>query len=228
MQKPKRLRELLNERSFQIWLGILVIVSLVCTSILIYYAVDFSAVPSSPMVATVGHDDDLGDGIQIIHRNEWSARPPLNTTSVDGPLKIVRILHTAGANCKDYQTCAGMVLGLQIWQVGTQDMVDLAWNYLIGGDGNVYVGRGPDVQNEWMPRAIDICYMGNFLTPYDQLTDKMEEAGKRLIQRLRNEGKITEDYVVIPHNQTYNTLSPGQNVYKKLIKWPHYDSSLYF
>lgn len=60
------------------------------------------------------------------------------------------------------------------------------------------------------------------------MTDKMDEAGKRMIARLQTEGYITPDYIVIAQNQTFDTKSPGENVYKRIVKWPHYDYGLYY
>lgn len=80
---------------------------------------------------------------------DWGARPPLNFTKLNHPLKMVRIMHTGGSNCTDYQNCAKKVLALQGWQVTTQNMDDISYNFLIGGDGNVYEGRGAGVENQW-------------------------------------------------------------------------------
>ncbi|XP_066155304.1 uncharacterized protein [Euwallacea fornicatus] len=205
------LKHLLAQRSTHIFLfGIILSITIVTSLIMFFYFYNFKKV--TEISNTFGHDDNLGDGIQVIHREEWLARPPLNSTKINHPLSIVRIMHTGGNYCKDYQTCAGSVLALQGWQVGTQGMPDISYNYLIGGDGNVYVGRGAGVENEWMIKAIDVVYIGNFLAPYDKLTDKMDLAGRRLIDRLRNEGYLTPDYVVIGQNQTANTLSPGHHM----------------
>ncbi|KAF7268585.1 hypothetical protein GWI33_018333 [Rhynchophorus ferrugineus] len=229
LKKPTDITDILRQKSFKIWsLAFLMVLVVVALSLVFYLPLSLSPNPSSPIIPSSGHSDDLGDGIQIIQRHEWSARDPLNVTKISEPPKIVRIMHTAGFKCNSYQKCATQVLALQGWQVSSQGMPDVAYNYLIGGDGNVYVGRGADVQNEWMPNAIDIVYIGNYLSPYDQLTDKMEKAGRRLIARLRAEGKITQDYVVIAQNQTVNTQSPGENIFKEIIKWPHYDPSIYF
>lgn len=78
------------------------------------------------------------------------------------------------------------------------------------------------------PDALDIAYVGNYLPPYDKVTEKMDEAGKRLIKRLVEKNKIAADYVVVGQNQTEKTFSPGENVFKKLVSWPHYDSKLHF
>jgi len=56
----------------------------------------------------------------------------------------------------------------------------------------------------------------------------MDQAGKRLIERLLEKEKIAQDYIVVGQNQTEKIISPGENVFKKLVFWPHYDSKLYF
>ncbi|XP_066250351.1 peptidoglycan-recognition protein LF-like [Euwallacea similis] len=220
------LKHLLAQRSTQFLFGIILSITTITSLVMFFYFYNFKQ--GTAGLSTFGHNDNLGDGIQIIHREEWLARPPLNSTKIDHPLSIVRIMHTGGHFCKDYQACVGHVLSLQGWQVGTQGMPDISYNYLIGGDGNVYVGRGAGVENEWMTKAIDVVYIGNFLAPYDNVTDKMDLAGRKLIERLRKEGYLTPDYVVIGQNQTINTQSPGDNVYSRIVKWPHYDPGLYF
>lgn len=78
------------------------------------------------------------------------------------------------------------------------------------------------------PDTLDIAYVGNYLPPYDQVTEKMDKAGQRLIERLLEKEKIAQDYIVVGQNQTEKIISPGENVFKKLLFWPHYDSKLYF
>ncbi|XP_050294877.1 peptidoglycan-recognition protein SC1a/b-like isoform X2 [Anthonomus grandis grandis] len=223
-----RLKQFLKDKPTQFWLaGVLLALMIISSIVLFFCLYKFNeGAPVGP--PTFGHGDDLGDGIQVINREEWLARAPRHIKKLKGPLKMVRIMHTAGAFCKDYQKCASQVQTLQGWQVSQFDMPDIAYNYLIGGDGNVYVGRGPEVENQWQKNAYDIVYLGNYLGPYDQLSDKMETAGKRIIARLRNEGYLTPDYIVIAQNQTFNTLSPGENIFKKIVKWPHYDPGPHF
>lgn len=82
------------------------------------------------------------------------ARDPLTIKEVTSLFKMVRILHTAGRNCSDYQTCATRVLGLQGEHVGIGGLPDIAYNFLVGGDGNVYIGRGADVQNDFRLKKV--------------------------------------------------------------------------
>ncbi|XP_060535554.1 LOW QUALITY PROTEIN: uncharacterized protein LOC132707648 [Cylas formicarius] len=208
-------------------LAFLVLLALTSATV-VYFGTKIGTRAVVPAPVDPGHRDDLGAGVQIVKRAEWLARPPLSEIRLKEPRDMVRIMHTGGSNCSSYQECATKVLALQGWMVQTKGFPDISYNFLVGGDGNVYEGRGADVQNEWMHRAIDIVYLGNYLAPYDKMTNKMEEAGKRLIAKLLREEKITPDYVLVAQNQTTNTLSPGPNIYEKIIRWPHYDARLYF
>ncbi|XP_066250349.1 peptidoglycan-recognition protein SC1a/b-like [Euwallacea similis] len=141
---------------------------------------------------------------------------------------MVRILHTSSSNCSDYQTCANKILGLQGQHVVNDGAPDIAYNFLIGGDGNIYLGRGADVSNDQRPDAYDVAYVGNYLAPYDKVNDKMDKAGRRLLKRLLERGKLDKDYVVVAYNQTERVNSPGENVFKRVMLWPHYKPGLYF
>ncbi|CAG9770628.1 unnamed protein product [Ceutorhynchus assimilis] len=226
-EKPRGFKDHLKERPTQFWIAGVFLAIISISSLILFFCLYNFSVPN-PVPPTFGHDDNLGDGIQVIRREEWLARGPLNTTTFRKRPKIVRILHSTGPNCSDYQTCANKVLGLQSMHVGEDGLPDIAYNFLIGGDGNVYIGRGAEVQPEGRSDSIDIAYVGNYLAPYDRVSDKMDEAGRNLITRLLERKKILKDYIVVAQNQTEKTLSPGENVYKKIIQWPHYDSGIYY
>lgn len=47
-----------------------------------------------------------------------------------------------------------------------QKWYDIGYNFLVGGDGNVYEGRGWDIHGAHLPElnsnSIGICLLGNF------------------------------------------------------------------
>lgn len=226
---PKDIKKLLKDRPTQLWIAGVLLAIMSLASLIVYFSVNFGLAPSaSPVAPAPGHTDDLGDGIQVIQRKEWLGRDPLYVVNFTRPPKMVRILHTAGVFCADYQECANKVLGIQGVDVAGKGMPDIAYNYLIGGDGGVYVGRGADVQSDGRNDTLDIAYIGNYLAPYDKMSDQMEESGKKLISRLLEKKKLTQEYIIVAHNQTENSTSPGENIFKKIVHWPHYDSGLYF
>jgi N-acetylmuramoyl-L-alanine amidase len=100
--------------------------------------------------------------------------------------------------------------------------VDIGYNFLIGGDGNVYEGRGWDAMSfHKRPEGVlGISFIGNF--DKRELTDGQIGAAEELLAlgvRLR---KLSPFYVLIAHNQTTDTDSPGRNVVKVIKRWPHW------
>lgn len=162
---------------------------------------------------------------QILSKKDWLGRDPKKYVNITTPVSMVIIKHTGGGTCFDFQTCAGKVQTIQGANIA-DGFDDIYCNFLIGGDGNIYVGRGWDVRNAHRDSTIDIVYMGNF--DVDVFTETMSEAGQLLIEDGAKKNKISLDYKVVCHNQTAGQRSPGQNVFKEVVKWKHYDSGLYF
>lgn len=168
--------------------------------------------------------DNLGSH-QILTKKDWNGRDPKSYLNITHPVRLVIIKHTGGGVCKNFQTCAGKIQTIQSTSMG-DGWPDIYCNFLIGGDGNIYVGRGWDVQNEQRDSTIDIVFIGNFdIDPFD---DIMAEAALLLIEDGVKNNKIEPDYKVICHNQTSAVNSPGKNVIKAVVKWPHYNGGLFF
>lgn len=163
---------------------------------------------------------------QMLSRKYWSGKEPKCYKNITPPVDMVIIKHTGGFTCNTFTICAGKVRTIYGVNLADDGLCDIYCNFLIGGDGNIYVGRGWDVQNEQRDRTIDIVFMGSFDS--DVFTDTMAEAALLLIDYGVNTGKLVQDYIIVNHNQTTNKRSPGRNVFEKVVKWPHYDNGLYF
>lgn len=102
------------------------------------------------------------------------------------------------------------------------EIVDIGYNFLIGGDGNVYEGRGWDAMSfHKRPEVVlGISFIGNFNK--HELTEGQIEAAQELLALGVKLKKLSPFYVLIAHNQTIATDSPGQNVVKVIEKWPHW------
>lgn len=162
---------------------------------------------------------------QILTKKDWLGAPPKRVVNITPPVGMVIIKHTAGGTCNNFQICAGKVQTIQGTDI-SKNYTDIYCNFLIGGDGNIYVGRGWDVRNAHRDSTIDIVFMGNFDIAVP--TESMTEAALLLIEDGAKKKKLAPNYKVICHNQTTNNRSPGVNVFKEVVKWPHYDSGLYF
>ncbi|KAF2898070.1 hypothetical protein ILUMI_08113 [Ignelater luminosus] len=167
--------------------------------------------------------DELGKTLgkhYAFSKKEWGGRPALNFTKpLHHPTEYVIISHTGGRVCKDFIECSAVMQQIQSMHV-TNQMPDIGHNFLIGGDGNIYAGRGWDVQNFQKNNSIAIGFTGNFV--FDELKSNMISALKELLRQGVELKKLALDYKLVCHNQTGNTLSPGQNVYKVISKFPHF------
>lgn len=137
------------------------------------------------------------------------------------PAKYVIISHTAGRTCQNFTQCASVMQALQAYFVGPVGLSDIGHNFLIGHDGNVYVGRGWDIRNMHTDDSLGIGYMGNFV--FDELSDSMIEATIELINYGIVLKKVSPGYILLAQNQTFPTDSPGKNVYKVIKTWKHFD-----
>lgn len=51
---------------------------------------------------------------------------------------------------------------LQFNDVGEHGLLDLRYNFVVGGDGSVYEGRGWTIQNEDSEDGLDVAFAGRF------------------------------------------------------------------
>ncbi|OXA39305.1 Peptidoglycan-recognition protein SB1 [Folsomia candida] len=103
--------------------------------------------------------------------------------------------------------------------------------FLIGGDGNLYEGRGwgRQVQGtqppEWNYLGYTFCLIGTF---EDELpTAEQLERLNNLINCAWGDGHVPENYTLRGHRDVYaGTACPGQAFYDQIQTWPHYNASL--
>lgn len=101
---------------------------------------------------------------------------------------------------------------------------DIAYNFLIGGDGAVYVGRGWDKigehTNNYNTGTIGIAFIGGFNEeepPKCQL-----EAAQKLIDEGVQSRMLHNEYYLYGQRQLISTKSPGDALYKSIQKWKNY------
>ncbi|XP_035785870.1 peptidoglycan-recognition protein LE-like isoform X4 [Anopheles albimanus] len=80
--------------------------------------------------------------LRLVTRTEWLAQPPREElTDLKLPVNNVIIAHTATEGCTTQQTCMARVRFIQNIHYN-QGFADIGYNFLVGGDGQVYEGRG--------------------------------------------------------------------------------------
>ncbi|XP_074042818.1 uncharacterized protein isoform X3 [Leptinotarsa decemlineata] len=163
---------------------------------------------------------------QFFKKSDWGGRPPKWQLNITGPVNMVIIKHLRSRTCDSFPSCS-KVVATQQSQDARDGHPDIYCSFLIGSDGNIYEGRGWGVQPQYRNDTVDIVYIGTY--DIDKLTPNMIDAAKTLINDGVSRKYLTEDYIIVCHNQTSpNTWSPGQNIFKEVKTWPHYDSGIFF
>ncbi|RWS18382.1 peptidoglycan recognition protein 2 precursor-like protein, partial [Leptotrombidium deliense] len=85
------------------------------------------------------------NGINFISRKEWNASEPKEPSVYINPVPHVFIHHSAGDfECSSFLQCSESVRRIQRFHQDDRGWDDIGYNWLIGGDGNVYEGRNWD------------------------------------------------------------------------------------
>ncbi|XP_054262664.1 peptidoglycan-recognition protein SD-like isoform X2 [Macrosteles quadrilineatus] len=141
----------------------------------------------------------LYDDLPIVHRTLWRAKPPRILNNPDERLKIpvmyIVLDHTGTETCTDQETCEKKMRELQLRDLQERKLNDIQYSWVVGGDGQIYEGRGwdwrpplnPEVP-EHFDHSIEILFIGNYIDepiPYI-MTDPCFD----LIQILRTKGVV--------------------------------------
>nr|UIW25015.1 peptidoglycan-recognition protein LF [Lasioderma serricorne] len=167
----------------------------------------------------------LPEKLKIIPRKEWLAQPPvLPLDNLTLPVPYVIISHTAGPFCYKQSECTYLVRILQTFHIESRGFYDIGYNFLVGGDGYAYEGRGWKKEGShtygFNKMSIGISFIGTFNT---EAPNKIQyEACKKLIKIGVEMGYIAQDYKLFGARQFQSTLSPGNVIYEEIKQWPHW------
>lgn len=101
---------------------------------------------------------------------------------------------------------------------------DIGYSFAIGGDGNVYEGRGYGVVGAHAPNynnsSIGLLFIGDYVeslpTPY------MLQVAREFIDYSVAERQLKLDYKLYGHRQVRATECPGQTLYNEIQSWEHW------
>ncbi|CAG9558352.1 unnamed protein product [Danaus chrysippus] len=167
--------------------------------------------------------------LRIVSRSDWLSQPVEGEVDMlRQPVPWVIIAHTATESCHTQSECVLRVRLIQMYHVEARKWSDIGYNFLVGGDGSVYYGRGWNIQGAhtkgYNKYSIGIAFIGTFNTtppPKQQV-----EACEKLLKLGVELGKLAKDYKLFAHRQFMSTLSPGDTVYDIIKEWPHFVSNV--
>lgn len=161
----------------------------------------------------------------LFSKGQWGGRDALNETKLKEPVRLVVIKHTKTATCGNITGCFQAVQDLQNRDMDFNKLPDIQYNFIIGGDGNIYEGRGWGIKNEQRNDSIDIAYIGDF--NIDVPNEWQVAAGKFFVMQGILKGHLDSvNTKVVGHNQTEDTDSPGENLYREIVNWPYYSDEI--
>lgn len=105
---------------------------------------------------------------------------------------------------------------------------DIAYNFLVGGDGCVYEGRGWDVQGTsvkgWNNRSLAVCFIGDYRRAPP--TPRMRDALFKTLGLFVDLAIVDELYKLVGAcqltNSTASRTSPGLRFMEDLKGWSHW------
>lgn len=105
---------------------------------------------------------------------------------------------------------------------------DIGYNFVVGGDGCIYEGRGWDNVGAhakgYNSFSIGVSFQGHFS---NQLPSQAQmRAAKILFEEGVRLGKVDPNYRLIAHRQVSATESPGQKLFEALMTWPHWSKDI--
>lgn len=162
---------------------------------------------------------------EIISRKGWEAKPPKLVENVTEPVPYVVIHHTyIPAVCNTTKECKAAMRSMQSYHQDERGWNDIGYNFCIGGDGNIYEGRGWGKVGAHAPsyndKSVGICFIGDYRTELPSRT--MLKSGEKLIQCGMKLGHISEDYKLIGHRQVRNTACPGDKLFEHIKTMRHW------
>ncbi|RWS02455.1 peptidoglycan-recognition protein SC2-like protein, partial [Dinothrombium tinctorium] len=166
----------------------------------------------------------------IVSRKDWGARNEKEKLdALPGPIKYAIISHTAMSMCRNTEDCKSQMRSIQNSHMRNFD--DIGFNFMIGGNGDIFEGRGWKVKGAhtreagWNSRSIGIALMGHF--EKEQPTNAMLRSTLILLRCGQILGYLTEDYEVLARGYAKCTpdASPGIYAIERIKLWKRFQSN---
>ncbi|CAF0781948.1 unnamed protein product [Rotaria sordida] len=102
----------------------------------------------------------------MINRSVWNGSEPRNYTILSTPVPYIGIYHTTGSQCTTLDSCMSITQDWQRFHMDTRNWSDIGYNFLVGGDGYIFEGRGWNYTGAhcrgYNPQSIGIGVIGDY------------------------------------------------------------------
>ncbi|XP_050312341.1 peptidoglycan recognition protein 1-like [Anthonomus grandis grandis] len=185
--------------------------------------------PSRNELEYPGKLRDYSHYFYMVDRKHWLAEPCRGQVeTLEKPAKYVIICHTATEEAFTQAENVLMLRLLQTFHIDSQGWADIAYNFCIGSDGNVYEGRGWSTVGShtatYNRHSIGIAFMGCFLKHLPPKTALRK--CRELIEHGVKIGAIREDYELVGHCQCRPFLSPGKRLFDEIKTWRNFNGQV--
>lgn len=160
---------------------------------------------------------------------QWLAQPPVRpVNNLTLPVSLVIIQHTATESCTSQAQCVFQARTIQTFHIESNGWNDIGYNFLIGGDGAVYEGRGWTKEGAHTLGFNNISLGVAFIGTYINMAPKsnMIDSFHKLMKKGVDLKYITVDYRILAHRQLIGTESPGLAFFEVIKKWPHWSNNI--
>ncbi|XP_064537175.1 peptidoglycan-recognition protein LE [Drosophila montana] len=161
----------------------------------------------------------------IVPRHSWLAQMPMEAPiKLQRPVKYVVISHTATESSEKRAINVRLIRDIQCFHIESRGWNDIAYNFLVGCDGNIYEGRGWETVGAhtlgYNKVALGISFIGCFMRELP--TQDALNMCRNLLARGLEDGHIAPEYRLICHCQCNSTESPGRRLFEEIQTWPHF------
>ncbi|XP_066587040.1 peptidoglycan-recognition protein SA-like isoform X2 [Prorops nasuta] len=160
----------------------------------------------------------------IVPRGGWATIPPKSINYLIVPIPYVIIHHSVTPECTTRSGCVNRLENIRDYHMTDLKSNDIGFNFMIGGDGNIYEGCGWTLEGAhtygFNKRSISIMFVGNFQEK--KVNSTFLDLAHKLILCGKDQGMLREDVKVIGGRQAISTASPGLELFLQIQDWPEW------
>uniref|UniRef100_A0A3P8U5H4 Peptidoglycan recognition protein 5 n=1 Tax=Amphiprion percula TaxID=161767 RepID=A0A3P8U5H4_AMPPE len=153
--------------------------------------------------------------VNVVSRQQWGAADPKKKETLKSPAGKVVIHHTALLSCTGLAECKARIASIQRGHMKERGFDDIGYNFLVGGDGTVYEGRGWGVVGAHAKGhnsdSLGIAFMGNFNN--EAPSKEAIQSVKGLLQSGVSQSFIAPKFGLFGHRDLGKTECPGEKLY---------------